>query len=63
LNKRRILKSIRSFEKLVVEHTEKIAEEKSRAVSDPGLIKYWEREIMIYTEEIEKARRRLKRGR
>lgn len=63
MNKRRILKSIRSFEKLVVEHTEKIAEEKSRAVPDPGLIKYWEREIMIYTEEIEKARRRLKRGR
>jgi len=63
VGKKGILKSIRSFEKLVIEHNEKIVKEKSRSVPDPGLIRYWEREIGTYREEIEKARRRLKRGR
>ncbi len=63
MSKKRILKSIRSFEKLIIEHNEKIVKETSKSVPDKDLIRYWERELMIYTEEIEKARRRLKRGR
>ncbi|MBE0427554.1 MAG: hypothetical protein IBX72_13040 [Nitrospirae bacterium] len=63
MGKKRILKSIRSFEKLIIEHNEKIVKEKSTSVPDQGLIRYWEREIMTYREELEKARGRLKRGR
>jgi len=56
------LKSIKSFEKLILEHEEKIAEEKFKPIPNTGLIKYWEREVLIYKEEIAKANRRLKRG-
>lgn len=63
MSKKRILKSIRSFEKLIIEHNEKIVKETSKSIPDQGLIRYWERELMTYTEEIEKARRKLKRGR
>jgi len=41
----------------------KIEKEKTKSVPERGLIKYWEREIIVYTEEIEKANKRLKRGR
>jgi len=63
MSKRRFLKQIKSFEKLIREHKDKIEKEKDRSVPDRGLIKYWEREIIVYTEEIEKANKRLKRGR
>jgi hypothetical protein len=58
----RFLKQIKSFEKLIQEHKEKIEKEKARPVPDSGLIKYWEREVKVYKEEIAKAKRRLKRG-
>jgi hypothetical protein len=38
-------------------------EERDKPVPDSGLIRYWEREIKVYTDEIEKANKRLKRGR
>jgi hypothetical protein len=63
LSKKRIFKSIKSFEKLILEHEEKIAKEKSKPIPNTGLMKYWEREMLIYKEEIVKANRRLKRGR
>ena len=56
------MKQIKSFEKLIQEHKEKIEKEKARPVPDSGLIKYWEREVKVYKEEIAKAKRRLKRG-
>lgn len=54
---------MRSFEHLILTHKEKIAKEKNKPVPDSGLIRYWEREIKVYSEEIEKASKRLKRGR
>ncbi|TAL53705.1 MAG: hypothetical protein EPN86_04275 [Nanoarchaeota archaeon] len=63
MNKRRLLKSIKSFEKLISKHKEKIEREKRKSMPDTGLIRYWEKEIRIYTEEINKANRKLKRGR
>ena len=63
MSKKRYLRQIRSFEQLVLKHKEKIAVEKAKTVPDTGLIKYWEREIKVYTDEIEKANKRLKRGR
>jgi hypothetical protein len=63
MSKRRFLKQIKSFEKLIRQHKDKIEKEKAKSVPERGLIKYWEREIIVYTEEIEKANKRLKRGR
>jgi len=63
MSKRRFLKQIKSFEKLIRQHKDKIEKEKTKSVPERGLIKYWEREIIVYTEEIEKANKRLKRGR
>jgi len=63
MSKRRFLKQIKSFEKLIHEHKDKIEKEKAKSVPDRGLIKYGEREIIVYTEEIEKANKRLKKGR
>jgi len=34
-----------------------------RIAADTGLIKYWERENNVYTDEITKVNKRLKRGR
>jgi hypothetical protein len=63
VGKKRFLKQIKSFENLIREHKEKIEKEKAKAVPDSGLIKYWGREVKVYTDEIVKASRRLKRGR
>ena len=63
MSKKRYLKQIKSFEQLILKHKEKIAMEKAKPIPDSGLINYWEREINVYTDEIEKANRRLKRGR
>jgi len=63
MSKKRFLKQIESFEKLIRVHKEKIEKEKAKPVPDSGLIKYWEREISVYTDEIVKANRRLKRRR
>ena len=63
MSRKRFLRQIKSFEQLIIEHKEKITTEKEKIVPDMNLIKYWEREIKVYTDEIEKANKRLKRGR
>lgn len=63
MRKRRFLKQIESFERLIREHKNKIEKERAKPIPDTGLIKYWEREINVYTDEITKANKRLKRGR
>ena len=63
MGKKRFLKQIESFENLIRGHKEKIEKEKAKPVPDSGLIKYWEREIKVYTDELIKANKRLNRGR
>jgi len=63
VGKKRFLKQIKSFEDLIRVHKEKIEKEKAKPVPDLGLIKYWEREVKVYADETEKAKRRLNRGR
>lgn len=63
MGKKRFLKQIKSFEDLIRKHKGKIEKEKAKPLPDSGLIRYWEREIKIYTDEIAKAKKRLKRGR
>lgn len=62
MSKKRFIKQIKSFENLIRKHNEKIEKEKNKPIPDLNLIKYWEKEIRIFTEEIIKAEKRLKRG-
>ncbi|MGR3310951.1 MAG: hypothetical protein ACUZ77_09265 [Candidatus Brocadiales bacterium] len=57
------MKQIKSFEDLIREHKGKIEREKVKPVPDWGMIKYWEREVKVYTNEIVKSNKRLGRGR
>ena len=63
MSKKRFLKQTKSFENLIRVHKEKIEKEKVKPVPDLSLIKYWQREVKVYADEIEKAQRRLNRGR
>lgn len=63
MGKKRFLKQIKSMEICIEEHMNKIVIEKSNSVPDLAMIKYWEKEIEGYMIGIEKANKRLKRGR
>jgi peptidoglycan hydrolase CwlO-like protein len=63
LRKRRKRKGIESLKSQIREHQLKIAEEKSYPDPNLGLIKYWEREIRTFENEIRKIERQLTRGR
>ena len=63
MGKKCFLRQIKSFELLILTHNEKIEIEKAKAIPDLGLIGYWEREVKAYSDGIEKAKKRLKRGR
>ena len=59
MGKRRFLKQIKSFEKLIHKHKEKIEKEKIKPVPDVNLIRYWEKEIQVFMDEIVKAKKRI----
>ncbi|TVM02710.1 MAG: hypothetical protein CV087_08940 [Candidatus Brocadia sp. WS118] len=63
MGKKRFLKQIKSFEELIYKHKEKIEKEKVKPVPNVNLIRYWEKEIQVFMVEIEKAKKRLERGR
>ncbi len=63
MGKRRFFKQIISFEKLILKHKEKIEKEKIKPVPDKDLIRYWEKEIQVFMDEIVKAKKRIERGR
>lgn len=62
MGKKRFLKQTKSFEFLIGIHTEKIDKEKTKLTPDKNLIKHWEKEIQVFSDEITKAEKRLKRG-
>lgn len=62
MGKKEFLKQIESLSRKISEHEEKIKREKNRSYPDEGLIKYWEREILAFRNAIEKAQKRLRRG-
>lgn len=62
MGKRRFLKQIKSFEDLIHKHEEKIEKEKIKPVPDVNLIRYWEKEIQVFMDEIVKAKKRIERG-
>ncbi|NUN23479.1 MAG: hypothetical protein HUU09_08415 [Candidatus Jettenia caeni] len=63
MGKRQFLKQIKSLEGLIQIHKEKIEKEKCKTTPDLNLIKYWEKEIEVFRNEIIKAKKRLNRGR
>lgn len=62
MGKKRFLKQIKSFESLIRRHKEKVDKEKNKLTPDKNLIKHWEKEIQVFSGEITKAEKRLKRG-
>ena len=62
MGKRRFLKQIKSFEKLIHKHKEKIEKEKIKPVTDVNLIRYWEKEIQVFMDEIVKAKKKNRKG-
>jgi len=58
---RDLQRRIASLEERVREHRAKISSEKRKAHPDEGLIRFWEREISSYSEQIERKYRRLRR--
>jgi len=58
---RDLKKRIESLEERIHEHRAKIDAETRSPLPDFGLIRYWEREISNYIDQIERKRRRLTR--
>lgn len=59
MSKRRLRRRIASLERMINEHKEKIAGERSKASSNERLIAYWEKEIKAFQGNIERAKKRL----
>jgi len=61
MGKRNHLKTIRSLQKYIDEHQEKIRLEKLRELPNLGLIRHWEKEIRAFEKGIQQAKKRLGR--
>ncbi|NMF84737.1 hypothetical protein [Nodosilinea sp. P-1105] len=61
MGKRNHLKTIRSLQKCIDEHQEKIRLEKLRELPNLGLIRHWEKEIRAFEKGIQQAKKRLGR--
>lgn len=63
MGKKEFLKQIESLNRKISEHVAKINREKNKSFPDEGRVKYWEREIIAFKDALEKAQKRLRRGR
>jgi hypothetical protein len=61
MGKRNHLKTIRSLQKRIDEHQEKIRLERLRELPNSGLIRHWEKEIRAFEKGIQQAKKRLGR--
>ncbi len=62
MSHRRLKKRIQSLEHQMRIHEEKIREEKNKPIPDEGLITYWQREIEVFKNNIERANKRFRKG-
>jgi hypothetical protein len=63
MGKKQYERSLNSLKKQLKIHRDKLAKEKLKNTPDYGLINYWEKEIKLkILVNIEKAEKRLKRG-
>lgn len=58
---RDLKKRIESMEQRIQEHRAKIGAETRNPDPDYGLIRFWEREINNYSDQVERKQRRLRR--
>ncbi|MBE9143231.1 hypothetical protein [Planktothrix mougeotii] len=54
-------KAIRSLEKRIAEHEDKINKELEKDYPDQGLIKHWQTEIRAFEKGVQQALKRLRR--
>jgi ABC-type Fe3+-citrate transport system substrate-binding protein len=56
---KKLRKKIVQWERLIVEHRQKIAKELAKPRANQGRIRKWEKEIANWRRQIDRARRRL----
>jgi len=61
VNKKTILRSIKSLEEQKKIHEEKIRKEKRKYPNNP-VIEYWEKQIKRFEEDINKAKERIRKS-
>ena len=61
MGKKKYLKQISSFKRLIKEHRSKIEIEKTKNSPDLKLSSYWEKEIDKFKIELTKSKKRMKR--
>jgi len=59
MGKKNHKKAIRSLNKRITEHEEKIKLEYEKDSPDEGLIRHWEKEIVAFEKGVQQARKRL----
>lgn len=62
MGKKEFLKQIESLTGRISEHEVKINRERQKSYPDEDRISYWEREIRAFKNALEKAEKRLRRG-
>jgi len=62
LGKKKYIKQIQSFHRVIQEHLDKMDKEKLKNNPNQKLLYYWEKEIEKFKKEIVKSEKRLSRG-
>ena len=62
MSKRGFREQIKSLELRIEEHEDKITTEKGKSQPDEGKIHHWIAEIEAFRKSLEKAKKRLRRG-
>ncbi|MCL6642502.1 MAG: hypothetical protein K6T71_04175 [Candidatus Bipolaricaulota bacterium] len=57
--RQKLRKRIASLERVIEEHRKKLAEEQAKPQPNQRLISYWEKEIRVRQETVERLKRRL----
>ncbi|MQL52938.1 hypothetical protein GFC01_11840 [Desulfofundulus thermobenzoicus] len=59
MGKKGLKSRIKSLEKRIKEHQEKIIAEKAKTYPNEGLISHWDKEIKAFQKSIESAKKRM----
>ena len=59
MKRKKLQKKIESLREQILEHREKIVGERQKPFPHIGLINHWEKEIMAFENQIEKAMKKL----
>jgi peptidoglycan hydrolase CwlO-like protein len=57
--RKKLRKRIAALERVIVEHQQKLAEERAKVHPDQRLIDYWEKEIRARQETLKRLKKRL----